>query len=223
MYTIELTDGLRYEFTCENGHRNTGSISTPLYHLLYDSGANALIDGHTREAVPSFAGSLERFYEHCTRQILHYEGVDTEQVKEFWKAIASQSERQLGAFKLAYLLATRTAPPELAPAQIKFRNEMVHKGSMPTKAKTFAYGQAVLDHIRQVTQTMVAKYGFAFQSFDETAASPNGVVSAKGHVEVVWLSPIHGMASKDHGMLTNPASLQEWVEIARKRKAERNT
>ena len=58
-----LADDGRYEVRCQAGHLNTVFLDNVKFELLFEMGLNALIDGYPREAVSSFASSLERFYE----------------------------------------------------------------------------------------------------------------------------------------------------------------
>jgi hypothetical protein len=55
---------------CEQGHTTVVALSIPAFELLFDFGCSALLDGYTREAVTSFASSLERFEEFTCRFLL---------------------------------------------------------------------------------------------------------------------------------------------------------
>ena len=44
-YSIEITDKLLYEFSCENGHLNRFFITNPKYELLFDMGLCAYLNG----------------------------------------------------------------------------------------------------------------------------------------------------------------------------------
>lgn len=52
---------------CSHGHKTTTIVQNPKYEILFDIGANAIVDGYYREAVSSFTSSLERFYEYSIK------------------------------------------------------------------------------------------------------------------------------------------------------------
>lgn len=147
---VEVRDDGRYVFTCTQGHRTVTVLQQQKFELLFEMGAYAILDGYYREAVASFASSLERFYEFFVKAKLFEEQVPEDAMAEFWKQVASQSERQLGAFVCLYTLTFKRPPTMLSNSRISFRNEVIHKGKIPTKDEALAYGQAVLDVIRPV-------------------------------------------------------------------------
>jgi hypothetical protein len=61
-----------------------------------------------------------------------------------WKQVAAQSERQLGAFIFLYTLHFERGPNLLHSKYITFRNDVVHKGRIPTRSEALDYGEAVL-------------------------------------------------------------------------------
>lgn len=93
---VELHDELLFDTKCERGHPILHTLETTRFSLLYDFGIAALLDGYYREAVSSFAASLERLHEFCIRVICRKNGVTFESMELGWRHIASQSERQLG-------------------------------------------------------------------------------------------------------------------------------
>lgn len=144
----EYRDDNRYEFTCERGHTSVMALQQQRFEVLFDIGAHAILDGYYREAVSSFTSSLERFYEFFVRAALGQSGVAKEGLEKAWKEVAAQSERQLGAFLFVYLLTQKQVPLVLSQDKVKFRNDVIHKGKIPSRGEAIEYGQAVLDVIR---------------------------------------------------------------------------
>ena len=64
--------------------------------------------------------------------------------------MSSYSERQAGAFAVAYGIEHKEAAPQFATKQVTFRNDVVHKGTFPTRADTITYGQAAFDFAKDV-------------------------------------------------------------------------
>ncbi len=153
---VELRDDGRYEFTCEKGHTTVTVLQEQKFEVLFDLGAYAILDGYYREAVASFTSSLERFYEFFIKAALFQDGLEESAITESWKMVSSQSERQLGAFVFLYLKYFSESPPLLRQKQIKFRNEVVHKGKIPSREEAIGYGQEVLDTIRPILRRVKA-------------------------------------------------------------------
>ncbi|MEL7799689.1 hypothetical protein [Idiomarina loihiensis] len=147
---VELRDDGRYEFTCENGHTTVTVLQEQKFEVLFDLGAYAILDGYYREAVASFTSSLERFYEFFIKAALFENDISEVTISNTWKQVSSQSERQLGAFIFLYLKCFSEQPSLLGQNQIKFRNEVIHKGKIPSRDEAIKYGQEVLDTIRPI-------------------------------------------------------------------------
>jgi hypothetical protein len=107
-----------------------------------------VVDGYYREAVSSFASSLERFYEFFVRACFIEGECPDDQFKSSWEAVSPQSERQLGAYIFTYLQSFKQTPDILTRKEREFRNEVVHKGEIPTRQKTINFGQRVLEIIQ---------------------------------------------------------------------------
>lgn len=65
-----------------------------------------------------------------------------------WNLIKRQSERQFGAFVFAYLQQFNRPPSVIENKKVEFRNNVIHKGQIPTKEEALGYGQSVLDIIQ---------------------------------------------------------------------------
>ncbi|ADV66389.1 hypothetical protein [Deinococcus maricopensis] len=123
------------------------------FETLFDFGARALLDGYGREATLNFASSLERALEFYLRATTLERAAGTDAPLEdaqaaldaTWRTVASQSERQLGAFAFAYLTREGRAPDFLTPGALgtDFRNRVVHRGYIPTRAEVDAYAEKV--------------------------------------------------------------------------------
>lgn len=141
-------DDGRYEFKCCFGHETTTLLQQQKFEVLFEIGAHAIIDGYYREAVSSFTSSLERFYEFALRVFLEKASKSDELFQSCWKAVASQSERQLGAFVFLWASNFGKPPELLSNATVHFRNEVIHKGKIPTREEALRYGNSVLDLLR---------------------------------------------------------------------------
>ena len=155
-------DGL-YRFTCRAGHEMAVLLQAEKFEMLFELGMNAMLDGYPRDAIGSFAASLERFYEFYIQVIASHRSIDKQAFDASWKKIAKQSERQLGAFILMYTMETNRTPSLLTSSQIEFRNEVVHKGRIPTKEETIEFGKTVLDLISPVMHELKTRHAEALQ------------------------------------------------------------
>lgn len=147
-FNILFRDDGCYEFTCHSGHKTTTILQQQKFEILFEIGAHAILDGYYREAVSSFTASLERFYEFSIRILLEESTGSDYLFQSIWKSVSSQSERQLGAF--IFLWANRfKSPAEILPQKmIQFRNEVIHKGKIPTRTEAIKYGDSVLECIK---------------------------------------------------------------------------
>ena len=132
-FSSEFRDDSRYEHTCSKGHKTTTVLQQQRFEILFEIGAHAILDGYYRESVSSFTSSLERFYEFAIRVFLDNPSCPDTLVQDCWKLVSRQSERQLGAFIVLWAAAFRTTPDLLSNKDVEFRNEVIHKGTIPTK------------------------------------------------------------------------------------------
>lgn len=133
------------EVTCNRGHRTALIIQQTKFEILSEMGVKAIVNGSYRDAVSSFASSLERLHEFFLEASCRRHGIAPDDFTVTWKHIANQSERQLGAFLAAYLLDTRKTAKVLPPKQVEFRNAVIHKGRLATRDEAVRFGQAMFD------------------------------------------------------------------------------
>jgi len=150
---IELRDDLTFNLECPLGHKSVIIYNAPKFELLFDMGASALLDGYGREAVSSFAAAHERFHEFGIKVLLAKQNVSKEQFLATWKLVASNSERQLGAYYFLYLLQFGVYPPT-SQKRVEFRNNVIHKGYIPTWTEASGYAEYVYNYIVDVLKTM---------------------------------------------------------------------
>jgi len=147
MPVTEVRDDGHYEITCGAGHTTRVALENVKFEVLFELALNGLLDGYPREAVSSFTSSLERLYEFFWRVTCTHFGISAEEAIEAWKAVSSQSERQLGMFITAHLLLTKRAPKLLTNAEVESRNRVIHKGAVPSRGAAAKYGDSVMQLI----------------------------------------------------------------------------
>jgi hypothetical protein len=123
-----------YTINCSRGHTSQTYIDNIDFEILFDYSINAIVDGYYREAVSSFTSSMERYFEYFIKVILRSSGKEFEQIHKIWKSIASQSERQIGAYIMLYNQTFDHEPKLLTQnKEVPFRNSVIHKGYIPSK------------------------------------------------------------------------------------------
>jgi hypothetical protein len=155
---VEFRDDGRYELTCSAGHTTTTILQQQKFEVLFEIGAYAILDGYYREAVSSFSTSLERFYEFVVRVFLESISKADTLFQDCWKKVASQSERQLGAFIFLWAYHFNEPPALLSNSQVSFRNDVVHKGKIPTRDEAVKYGNSVLDILRPMLAALRCRF-----------------------------------------------------------------
>jgi len=159
--SVELRDDGLYTVTCSRGHATVTAVQEQKFEILFDLGAMALLDGYPREAVSSMAAALERFFEYYVQVVCLKHGIAYDAFAEAWKPVSRQSERQLGAFLFLYLLENKkpversivdAKPSESSGIKTRlswteFRNNVIHKGYIPSTEEVNVYGDLVYQFI----------------------------------------------------------------------------
>ncbi|WP_291426717.1 hypothetical protein [Deinococcus sp.] len=154
----EFADSSIHDLTCSRcGARYCVLLRKHKFEVLFDLGTRALMDGYAREAVASFAASLERFLEFYVRAFVLERsagsgrefGEVAQTFEATWKHVVSQSERQIGMFALAYLLREGQEPEFLSARALgsDFRNRVIHRGYLPTREEVEGYAAQVFELI----------------------------------------------------------------------------
>jgi hypothetical protein len=149
-------DGL-YAGACPEGHSLLIATQTLRHEMLFEIALNAIKDGYYREAVSSFAASVERYFEFAIRVISKKSEVSSKNFELAWKQVKSQSERQVGAYIFAYVMAFREMPCLRYEKMKEFRNEVIHKGLLPGKRKTLEFGCMAYEVIQEGIQKLRAE------------------------------------------------------------------
>lgn len=136
-------DGI-YTVHCPKGHEGKVVLKNLNFELLFDWGINAIGDGYYRDAVSSFASALERFYEFFIKTVWRINGATFDVIDKNWKELSSQSERQLGAYIAAYCSLFCEVTPVMNNNDKNFRNNVIHKGEIPTRDKVVSFASNVL-------------------------------------------------------------------------------
>lgn len=138
---LEVGDENLYQVICEKGHKWSLVIPQQKHEVLFEVAAHAIIDGYNREAISSFASSLERYYEFFIKVI--YAALPSDVFKNAWNQVSSQSERQLGAYIFTYISIYNSLPDILPQSLTTLRNKVIHKGHIPSRANAVEFGEAV--------------------------------------------------------------------------------
>lgn len=156
--SCDMTDNAVFELSCNKGHKHKYFISNPKYELLYDMGVSAYLDGYYREACLDFAACIERFHEYCVYAMLCQNSNNiTGEIDNMWKVIKNQSERQYGAFVVLYTNTIGKPPTEQKRKWVEFRNDITHKGKIPSKKEAYDYAKYVCEYIKEKYTELSAK------------------------------------------------------------------
>lgn len=179
---LTISDNGIYEFKCPRGHESVTTLSAERFEILFEIGANAVIDGYYREAVSSFTSSLERFYEYFISISSIKNKVSEDKFNDAWKHISNQSERQNGAFVFTWLLETGSPPSQLSSKWREFRNAVIHKGKIPTEVEAINFGEEILRLLHEGIDLVISKYDEYRAEIMGRAARDFPHEKYKGHV-----------------------------------------
>jgi hypothetical protein len=216
---VDIADGVYYESICSKGHKNVTILAIRKFEVLFEFGAMALLDGYTREAVSSFAVALERFYEYWLKAQLLHAGTAPDRLEMAWKAVAAQSERQLGAFTLLYLREYGTPAPLLPQSNVEFRNKVIHKGYIPTRMEASTYGDAVLQHMAGLYKELYTSRRTAVSALDGLERAKVLRSADRRHLSNASIATVFAEAAGPAGTALDKAlhGLQERMELIYKR------
>ncbi len=209
---VEMCDDGIYKMKCDKGHQSTIFIQEQKFEILFDLGAMAFMDGYYREAVSSFAASLERFYEFFVESVLASKNIDHEQYLKTWKMVATQSERQMGGFYFLYLNEFGESADPAEKKQVEFRNNVIHKGYIPKREETLEYGGYVLKYIFNTAKKLRAMHKTGVEKTVNRKQLING--PKHGSYLTVSIPTIIHMSARDDefGNKTFEESLQRLTE-----------
>lgn len=174
---------------CRNGHKSAVVFKTRRYKLLLDSAARALIDGYTNESIASFAAALERAYEFYLRVILRSKGLSKAIIDSAWKSIASQSERQFGAFYITFLLENKTTL-ELNQDIPAIRNRTIHQGHVAREQDAITFGRIVYERIQEIEKTLVPYRHHADQEEKDVIEAQKSFIPSGMDQMVLEVTPV---------------------------------
>lgn len=147
---------------CSRGHKSAILLQSHKFEVLLESGANALAAGFTLEAASTFSAALERFYEFCLQVLSTQRNMSEAVYEQMFKPMARQSERQLGAFMALHAVELGIA---YSPNQriVEFRNNVIHKGQIPTPEKAYDFCGKVYAEIFNLYETFSKKFAAAIR------------------------------------------------------------
>ena len=161
---IEMTDNRLLRATCSNGHTTLTALQQQKFEILFHFGAMALLDGYSREAIASFAASLERFYEFYIRVICAKRNISAYSFNKTWKNVSNQSERQYGAFLFLYMYEKYIPHIPISKKWPTFRNKVIHQGYIPTYQETIKYGEILFEFISKNLSDLKKEYSEHIQT-----------------------------------------------------------
>lgn len=190
---IEISDEkIYYDINCRLGHQAHFLLLNEKFELLYEFGAMAFQNGFLREAVFSFSAALERFFEYYIRIISESRGVPKEDFDDTWKAVVSQSERQLGMFLALYLDDMKSKHPIYNSNKAEFRNKIVHKGYFPTTNKVKDYAEYVYNLIYHTLRELQIKHANTMEANEKLkyTLAKEDEVKFKKRIQALRVHPI---------------------------------
>ena len=157
-YKLEINSENQYLVECENGHKKLVMLQAENFEILFDLASLALNDGYSKEAFTTMFSSYERFVEYFVKVICHSKSTSKKDFKDTWNKMAKQSERQIGAFFILQLLELGSVKYSIPQKWIELRNDIVHKGHIPSSKKVIEFGNFLLDMIQNALFELNSKY-----------------------------------------------------------------
>lgn len=148
MNRVPFCNNYYYKHECSCGTVNYFYLEQQDFEILFDIGAYSILEGNYREAVVSFASSLDKFYEFFVKANYYEKKLDDASVEAASKQLYL-SERIFGGYYSLYLYRFKKTPHILKDINVKLRNKVVHRGLFPDKMEALKFGENVLDIIQK--------------------------------------------------------------------------
>jgi hypothetical protein len=214
---VELENSGLYRMVCKaKNHETVIRLQAQKFEVLFEIAVNAIVDSYHREAVASFTSALERFYEFCIEICCDQFDVEGSDFQQAWKRVSKQSERQLGGYVFAFLLAKKKSPSLLPESRVSFRNKVVHNGHIPSREEAIDFGEAVaaiiletLDEIRKPDEKYIKNA--VFRHLDRLKDQAN--TAMLGSMAIASFFTLLGPTDRSQ------PTLREWIELARQKEA----
>lgn len=169
----EIGDSGVHVGSCPFQHQVRYWTPKPAHELLFDVGGKALLDGYFREAVSSFAATLEQAFEYYVEVSCLAAGIAHGEVTKLLRS-NRRDQRRAGMVSVSYLRDTGQDFPFLVPRWVEFRNNVIHNAAWPTRMKTLEYGDFVAKTVGALYQTLGEKK----VAYDEKRRSDHDVAIA---------------------------------------------
>jgi hypothetical protein len=153
----ELNNDLYAICTCPQGHKFLSGLMHHVPDVLYMSAVSAFRKECYSESILSFTAAFERTCELFFKAFSLRHGSSIELVDEMWTELKNQSERQYGAFCLAYCITTSSAW-KADNKQVEFRNKVVHKGYIATKSEAELYAGYITEKLNMTIALLSEKF-----------------------------------------------------------------
>jgi hypothetical protein len=147
-----------YESKCKQGHDIINVCQNEHYEMLFDMGIDCLLNENYRDSLTNICASVERFYQWCIFTFSLSQQIDYALIESTWKLMSTQSERQLGAFYALYLNFFSEKPRFIDYKYVKLRNDVTHKGYIPTRDQAYEYAQAIFNYIQEIMKKILTQY-----------------------------------------------------------------
>lgn len=142
-----------YEFRCSNGHLNQKIFLPHPFELHFNNACYSILSSNYRDAIVSFASSLDCFYKLFVEIYFYQEEKERSVIRDLFKSIYL-SERRFGAFMATHVIAFGDLPKKLNSSSVSLRNDVVHNGKFPNLKEAEKFGQECLEIILPTTLRM---------------------------------------------------------------------
>lgn len=170
--------------------------------------------------------------EYYVRVVALKHGISADAIAEAWKPLSRSSERQLGAFVLAYVIENGRAVDPLVfesrpsldgrakgdtPTWSEFRNHVIHRGYIPSTVEALAFGDLVYQWMYRIIGELKKNCAKAmatatFQHLRRAGdASSVGAVATMSIPTLISLVRADGPAATFKHALTGLEKYRRWL------------
>jgi hypothetical protein len=214
VFLTPMDTGL-YLVRCSRGHATPTILQQMRFEILFEIGITAIADGYFREAISSFAASLERFLEFYILMVFKERGAQDSLHEKTWKKVSNQSERQLGAYFFLHALHDGAEPAYLHKSLVELRNQVIHKGRLPQREEAIRFGNAVLAVINPAVRRFKERSSNlllqAIQQHQQTAAASSQDIISHVNCVNTTISLAYDLSVPDCEDIANLPQIRAYV------------
>lgn len=215
---MDYTDDGVYQIKWPEGHTTVTVLQNPKFSVLMEFCVEAVCDEYYREGLLDAMSALDAYMDFHIEVMLKAQEIGKEPREDLLKLVSTSDQRRIGCFLACETMGGHK--PEYLPSKVvTMRNNVVHKGYIPTP-------QEVLEQIKDILNYIIPRYkrleaNFQKQIsaifFEKISRLPPPTTPLHSHGTCAWRTIVDELAFQQKG---DASTLENYIQKLRVRKAK---